>query len=198
MPFCLVLTDNAAFDLSRLILIVEAEEDEAEAAPSLSHLLPHDDGVLDLAELLEVVLQVLLRRGESQTANEQFHLVLLGWLVEGSCGSVATTTALVAARHAAAAAHTTRELVLERRHERCHHREVVLGQASHHLHLLEVEQVEVGVATDVAAARHPLVHRGGRSASSSIEVVQALQLLLLLENLVEHRVQASRRLLIQI
>ena len=85
MALGLVLANDAALDLLRLILVVEAQEDEAETAPALGELLPHDDGVLDLAKLLEVGEQVRLHGREGQAAHEELHLVFLCRLVERRC-----------------------------------------------------------------------------------------------------------------
>ena len=60
MSLSLILPNNTSFDLLSLIFIIETEKDESEASPTLSQLFTHDDCVLNLAELLEVCLQVLL------------------------------------------------------------------------------------------------------------------------------------------
>ena len=60
----LVLVDDLSLNLLRFILIVEAEEDKAEPAASLSQLLTHHNRILDLAEGLEVVQEMVLRGRE--------------------------------------------------------------------------------------------------------------------------------------
>ena len=82
MTLCLVLADDAPLYLLGFIFVIEAQEDKAEATAPLCQLLPHDDGVLDLAELLEIRLEVLFACQERQSSHEELHLVLFCWLVE--------------------------------------------------------------------------------------------------------------------
>lgn len=82
MTLGLVLADDAPLYLLGFIFIIEAQEDKAEATTPLRQLLPHDDGVLDLAELLEIRLEVLFACQERQSSHEELHLVLFCGLVE--------------------------------------------------------------------------------------------------------------------
>lgn len=122
----LVLPYDRALDLLRFALVFEAQQHEAEATAALRDFLPHDDGVLHLAELLEVALQVLLGGREGQPADKQLDLVFLGRLMEGGRGTVATPSiaGLGAAKVATATSSvhaTVREAVLERRYLEGHH-----------------------------------------------------------------------------
>ena len=54
MTITLVLAYDTALYLLGFIFIIKAQEDKAEATATLCQLLSHDDGVLDLAELLEI------------------------------------------------------------------------------------------------------------------------------------------------
>lgn len=64
VAFRLVLIDDISFYLLGLLFVFKAEQDKAEAATALCDLLSHDNRVLDLAKLLEVLLQVRLRGRE--------------------------------------------------------------------------------------------------------------------------------------
>ena len=85
MAVGLVLADNAPLYLLSLIFVIEAQEDKTETAAPLRQLLPHDNSVLDLAELLEIRLEVLFACQERQSSYEEFHLILLCGLMEGGC-----------------------------------------------------------------------------------------------------------------
>ena len=89
----LVCRDDPSLHLQSLILVAEAQKNEAEAAPSLSQAIAHHNGILNLAVLLEILLQVGLLGRECEAADEQLDLVLLCGLVEAGRGSVASATA---------------------------------------------------------------------------------------------------------
>ena len=83
MTFGLVLVNDASLDLLGFVLIAKAEQNETEAAASLCEFLAHHNRVLDLAKVLEVILEMLLTGGECESTHEQFNLVLLSGLMEG-------------------------------------------------------------------------------------------------------------------
>ena len=80
----LVLSDDASFDLLSLLLVIEREQDESETTTSLRHFFSHDNGVFNFTVLREVVLQMLLRGGESEASDEKLDLVLFSRLMERS------------------------------------------------------------------------------------------------------------------
>ena len=60
MAFLFVLCNDAVLDLLGMLLIIETEQDEAKASATLRQLLSHDDRIFNLAELLEVRVQMVL------------------------------------------------------------------------------------------------------------------------------------------
>jgi len=64
------------------LLIGEANEHKSKTSASLSGPIAHNDCVDYLSKAGEVGMKMFLSGGEGQAANEQFNLILLGWLVE--------------------------------------------------------------------------------------------------------------------
>ena len=147
MALRLVLSNDASFDLLSLILIVEAEKDEAKASATLSQLFTHHNGILNLAKLLKVCLQVLLGGREGQPTDEELHLILLSWLVERGCRSVAAPAIARLSTHVTTA-HATRETVLQRWYLEVHHvRQVVVAHIAKLSELAQLHQVKALIAS---------------------------------------------------
>ena len=127
-----VSLNYSAFSLQGLILVGEAKKYKSEATTSLCCAVAHHNCVLDFAKFLEVVLQVLLRGREGQTAYKEFDLILFSGLMERCCRAMTST---VLSSHVARAKSTRACLLIKWQAEGHHRIEGVLVETSH-LHLL--------------------------------------------------------------